>query len=79
MLQVELLMTQITTAPRRFMYTCGTSSDLDFITYGNEKAGESHRQRFKTILLKRQSVRFARNRPTRHEIITPIRPGTMNE
>ena len=61
------------------MYTCGTSSDLDFITYGNEKAGESHRQRFKTILPKRQSVRFARNRPTRHEVVTPIRPGTMNE
>ena len=61
------------------MYTNGTSSDQYFITYGNEKAGESHRQRFKTILPKRQSVRFARNSPTRHEVITPIRPGTMNE
>ena len=79
MLQVELLMTQITYRSPQIMYTCGTSSDLDFITYGNEKAGESHRQRFKTILPKRQSIRFARNRPTRHEVITPIRPGTMNE
>ena len=61
------------------MYTIGTSSDQYFITYGNEKAGENHRQSFKTILLKRQSIRFARNRPTRHDIITPIRPGTMNE
>ena len=79
MLQVELLMTQITYRSPQIMYTIGTSSDQYFITYGNKKAGENHRQSFKTILLTRQSIRFARNRPTRHEIITPIRPGTMNE
>ena len=53
--------------------------DTDVTHDGNKKAGENHRQSFKTILLKRQSIRFARNRPTRHDIITPIRPGTMNE